>query len=896
MKTFRLSFILLVLCLVVQHANSQNDFEFPGVWYDNFARTGTSSSQAYALAEDFQGHVWLAQSKFHSTNNSELDQLIRFDGRNWHNEDPGFNDRVEHIAFDSQGNLYAAGRFTEIDGISANHIAMFDGNTWQALGEGISAILAFRDVTVGSLFIDDNDNVFIGGEFEQAGDKASTNIAMWDGSAWNTFGDHIDYQDPVVGIERIGNKLWLAVPTSSSSVPYGIYRYNLNANAWMENLPNNTFDRSSIVHIEYDGNNRVYLAGQDTANNDDIAFGYLDTNDLSLTKLDIPINYRADTKFAKIDSEGNVYLVGFFDGFQGSHPDFRSKTVIKWNDTDGYEFLPDVEGHRMNTAPNTPLYPTLSNAFVTSTNELYLCGRIGLAGGDMAYNIAKWDGNNWRSLGNGIGRSIISKIQAGRVNDISSNSDNEILVAGDRIFGGKVLNSVGKWNKTNESWEGLGNGLQNTINTITEDSDGNILAGGSFRESNFSEGGTNLNRIAQFTNASWQPMDEGFNDEVYVIYADEDYIIAGGRFGNPFGLSIWNKNTQIWESIQGTGTSVYDIKKGPDGKIYIAGRFRFIQGEEEFFNIVAWDGSNFHQVGNGISSTIYAIEFLSNGNLIAGGSFSTNRANGRLNAIAELKSDNEWYPLGEGLDDDVLAITISKEGAIIVGGEFNASGDKTVKYMAAWDGTEWVGFENGPNGLVRTLHRDNDGLIWIGGSFSMVGETTAQGITYWDGDLPEPEEAYLLLEIVGEGTVSPGYDSDFAFEIGQQISIEATPSEGFVFGKFILEEQDYLDNPIDITMNSTVRLVVVFEEESLGTNNNLESHQLSIYPNPASEIVHIDVDEQLKLEKISVYSALGQLVKVERNNKVDVSNLKSGYYVFEIHTKQGKMTKTIVVK
>lgn len=223
-------YLLFILMLFGHSIYCQTDYEFPGTWSDNFARTGTPSSNVYAVAEDASGHIWIAQSPFHSHNDSTLDRLIRFDGRNWNNEDPGFNADVDRIAFDSQGQLYAAGDFTEIDGQTYNHIAVWDGNSWQPLGQGITKTLEFRDVRIFSLFIDENDNVYIGGEFENAGGEASVNIAMWDGNSWKSFGEHLDNRDPVLDIAKVDNELWLAVPGTSSSTPYGINRYDLDTN------------------------------------------------------------------------------------------------------------------------------------------------------------------------------------------------------------------------------------------------------------------------------------------------------------------------------------------------------------------------------------------------------------------------------------------------------------------------------------------------------------------------------------------------------------------------------------------------------------------------------------------------------------------------------------------
>jgi Flp pilus assembly pilin Flp len=70
----------------------------------------------------------------------------------------------------------------------------------------------------------------------------------------------------------------------------------------------------------------------------------------------------------------------------------------------------------------------------------------------------------------------------------------------------------------------------------------------------------------------------------------------------------------------------------------------------------------------------------------------------------------------------------------------------------------------------------------------------------------------------------------------------------------------------------------------------------SVYPNPASELVTISLQEDLTLEKVNIYNTLGQLVKTEINNTISVNSLTKGTYFFEVITDKGKATKTILVK
>jgi len=88
-----------------------------------------------------------------------------------------------------QGELYIGGRFTEVDGVSANYIARWDGTQWNPVGAGIQGTQVI-DMAVA----DDGSGpaLFVGGDFSQAGGMTASNIAKWDGQSWSTLGSGTD--------------------------------------------------------------------------------------------------------------------------------------------------------------------------------------------------------------------------------------------------------------------------------------------------------------------------------------------------------------------------------------------------------------------------------------------------------------------------------------------------------------------------------------------------------------------------------------------------------------------------------------------------------------------------------------------------------------------------------
>jgi len=82
--------------------------------------------------------------------------------------------------------------------------------------------------------------------------------------------------------------------------------------------------------------------------------------------------------------------------------------------------------------------------------------------------------------------------------------------------------------------------------------------------------------------------------------------------------------------------------------------------------------------------------------------------------------------------------------------------------------------------------------------------------------------------------------------------------------------------------------------EVLSVGDN-EITELTLYPNPAKDVVNIVSNNPI--DTIEVYDILGKQVRALKNsNKVDVSNLNSGIYLFRISIGAQVQIKKIVVK
>ena len=71
---------------------------------------------------------------------------------------------------------------------------------------------------------------------------------------------------------------------------------------------------------------------------------------------------------------------------------------------------------------------------------------------------------------------------------------------------------------------------------------------------------------------------------------------------------------------------------------------------------------------------------------------------------------------------------------------------------------------------------------------------------------------------------------------------------------------------------------------------------VSIYPNPSSDIIHIQMPDNLLLEKVIVYNNLGQNVMETTTLDFSVSKLLTGVYYLDVQTAQGTYHKKFIKK
>lgn len=375
---------------------------------------------------------------------------------------------------------------------------------------------------------------------------------------------------------------------------------------------------------------------------------------------------------------------------------------------------------RWNGASWQPLGSSGLNDYVTSLavfgSSLVAGGHFVIADDQLAERVARFENGAWHPMGgdcNGDVRALAAW-------------NGQLVVGGEFTrVGGIDANYNAVWNGT--SWAAFAPAMNGRVNALCV-SGGDVYIGGAF---SFTSGSVQLNRVAAWNGQRYRNLSAGVNNEVLSIDRFGALLAFGGVFANANGVAanhvaLLDPSTATWSAL-GTGISggpVHSICSHA-GRLFAAGEF-FDAGAIRPWNIAAWEGAQWTNVGHGFNDQVNRLGVF-NGQLVAAGfmTHADGRACGRLAAW----SGSAWSTIGGGFNESSASPLALAEigGSLVVSGVFASAGSPPQQTgpLAAWDGVAWRPFRaNGPTSGVFTFLEDN-GTTYVGGHFSNIG---AQGI------------------------------------------------------------------------------------------------------------------------------------------------------------------------
>jgi hypothetical protein len=281
---------------------------------------GPSPMQVNDLA--FVGNTLYAAGNFTNVNGMAAYGLAKWDGTSW--SSIGFSGVAYALAVDG-ANLYVGGIYTNAGGVTVTNIGCWDGSVWHAMGAGLGTTSGYsvRAVAV------KNGLVYAGGVFNNSGSQLITNLAVWNGANWSAVGGGVNYQVTALGFN----------------------------------------------------NNDLYAGGYFTQAGTTSVSGIAKWDGANWTALGSGLTGGSAVALSIVSFNGVVCVAGSFTNTGGiSASGFATWNGSSWSAAAGNL---NAVGYRA----------------VASGTNLYVGGSFTIAGGVWVNQIASWDGTRWSALG-----------------------------------------------------------------------------------------------------------------------------------------------------------------------------------------------------------------------------------------------------------------------------------------------------------------------------------------------------------------------------------------------------------------------------------------------------------------------------------------------------------------
>ena len=633
--------------------------------------------------------------------------------------------------------VYIGGQFDRAGDAAANNIAKWDSaaHKWSALGAGLNDAVTAMAAR--------GDDVYVSGYFTRAGVVAAPCLARWNDAAqtWSAVGDALTHQGDTPSLRAI------AISDGGDVYVGGIFDQagDLTVNhiarwdgsqwhALGSGVGGLLVPRVNAIAIS---GSDVYVGGWFTTPAANIAHW----NGATWSELGpgtVGTGGGSPYVSAIAISGSNIYVSGAFDTVMDAGGSRPAGHVAVWS------------GSLWNTMAGGMQGGFAVGELAVGQDGVYAGGNFTLLteGNTPANRVARWDGSHWHAVGGtpyNVGGGVDNHVFALAYNG----TDHSVYAGGHMDSAGKrAANRIARWGIAADEWYALGNSVNGPVSALVVDGD-DVYLGGSFN----SAGGIPARGIAVWHGASrtWSTMGRGVSGcvamnqlgclpGVYAIALDGNRIYAGGNFteagGAPAGgIAVWDKDAQTWSAL-GDGLSCTGLCVAAALAINISatygatvgGAFDFAGGPSAH-HIARWVQPTWFDMGSGTDATVHALAYRSvNNEIYAGGSFSSPAVH-----LARW-AGGLWSALpGGSPNDTVYALKLSGR-SLYAGGAFTDLGGASGDSAAAYDtsNNSWHTLGTGLNGAVYALEYSGR-TLYAGGGFTASGITGMNRVARFSG-------------------------------------------------------------------------------------------------------------------------------------------------------------------
>ncbi|MEM1178275.1 MAG: hypothetical protein AAGM22_08030 [Acidobacteriota bacterium] len=435
---------------------------------------------------------------------------------------------------------------------------------------------------------------------------------------------------------------------------------------------------------------------------------------------------------------------------------------------------------------------------------LYATGTFTIAGNTEARHIAKWDGREWSPLGLGLGREVSGTTFNGRALAVHDDGSGPALYVSGRfnLADGVMTRNVARWD--GEQFTPLGDGLPDSVIELEvyDDGDGEKLyasSGGLF----VWDGASWTDLPAGHGGQDLAVYDDGGGAKLYATTLMSNHPEGG--------VAAWDGTTWLalaGPSGFGTDGAIFDMAVFDDGggeKLYVGGRFTTAGGVAAL-QLASWDGTQWQAVPGSPSTDggVDALAVFDEGEgprlAVAFTDFDSREAK------VFTWDGATWTELavpsafrGSASISTMIAFDAGGGERLHVGGQIDEVGRlRSVRHIATWRGA-WTALENPPpNGLGRRAHAfevfdDGNGeALYAGGIFDSAGDRLANRIARYgasSGRWSPVRDASNLGPVTSSDSIGalPAIEALRTFDDGNGARLYAT-------GDFLRTEAPRLEN------------------------------------------------------------------------------------------------------
>ena len=438
---------------------------------------------------------------------------------------------------------------------------------------------------------------------------------------------------------------------------------------------------------------------------------------------------------------------------------------------------------------------------------------------------------------------------------VSLNSDGSII----------AISSGGNYSATrtsvyklmNNNWTQLGSNIFYGNNTITKLSkDGTTLIIGHSNDHNSAGNWYGSIKVYKWDGNNWvqkgnkiygQSYGGYFGYSVGINHDGSSIVVYSIYDMNKVRAYQWSDDLSVWEQKGETislGNSTSGITQGSidfsaDGSSFIIGNPYINNGKVAVF---VWNGINWIQKGeifNGISDE-------------------------QLGTNVSINSDGSTILIGSPLNDN------------------NGTNTGELK-LYEWNDVSWIQKGQTFNGVITT---DSDCCL---SNFASSIDSSGDTFAYWSVLNDDPKNGVLKLYSWNTNQwVQKGASIEGGLGDNNQVNFISLNSNGNTVS---------IGFPYDFDFNdgiNTGRVKTYNWSDTLSTDNNSLKYEVNFYPNPVKD--YLNFKTELNIIKVQIYDVSGRILssKSINENRVDLSDLKTGSYVLKLYTEKGVVNTKII--